>query len=70
MKKTRYFKPRQDLEYSSSLLPQKIENGKGYRFTRVHFIAGWDENYSTPDIETLKRNFIEVNTEVEAVEGY
>ena len=31
--KTRYFKPRKDLEFSNMLLPQKVEGNKQYRWT-------------------------------------
>jgi hypothetical protein len=67
----RYFKPRKDLDYSSSLLPHKSNGGKQFKFvvegngSHKHWVE-----HSPVSIEQWGHNFIEVKTEQEAVEGY
>ena len=65
----RYFKPKNNLEYSCMLLPQKTDGKRQWRYdNRSQFPQHheWVENYSV-NMELLANNFIEVATEAEAL---
>lgn len=71
--KPRYFKPRRESPVFASLAPQKIQDGKSYRFNRDGPFVGWRYNLTEvgPDLmAALAENFVEVPTESEATAGF
>lgn len=68
--KIRYFKPRKDLEYSGSLLPQKLVGNQQSYLVGSGSLYRWRESDVPPRLDLLAANFIEVDTEEEAIEGY
>lgn len=72
MKKTRYFKPRKDLEYSDVLLPHKVspKDQEVYKYGSSYGAPPTWHYRGRLDLHTeelLKQNFIEVTTEQEAI---
>ncbi len=65
----KYYKPKKDLEYSCLLRPQKHNGKKQWRCQDFSYKKRWVENGDIA-FNLLKKNFIEVPNEAEAIEGY